>query len=229
MAACLLIYAVGRVHGHDGAGESEGKFMAKLRVITICFVFLFFVVDGGAASAATSDTLRCGNRLVSPGDNKAEVLIKCGSPAWKDAWTDQVIDNVNTADALRVSIDRERWVYNFGHNSFLRFLLFENGRLIKITTGGYGYDGGYSSAKHCDSGEIQTGISQYEILQRCGEPAFKDTRQEEQLTSVDEHHNRLTTNRIDEWTYNFGPTKFLRILKFENGELVDVETGDRGF
>ena len=100
---------------------------------------------------------------------------------------------------------------------------------MKISTGDYGYDGARPSAKLCDSGEMQVGITQYEILQRCGEPAFKDSRQEEQLTSVDENTNRLTVKRIDEWTYNFGPNKFLRILKFENGELVEVETGDRGF
>ncbi|MEJ2650850.1 MAG: DUF2845 domain-containing protein [Gammaproteobacteria bacterium] len=202
--------------------------MAKFPGMTACCTWLFLAAFANAAVAA-SDTLRCGNRLVSVGDNKAEVLIKCGSPAWKDAWTDQVIDNVNTANALRVSTERERWVYNFGHNSFLRYLLFENGRLVKITTGDYGYDSGHPSAGRCDIGDIHKGASQYEVLQRCGEPAFKDTRQEERLTVVDKNTNRLTITRVDEWTYNFGPTKFLRILRFENGELVDVETGDRGF
>jgi len=206
----------------------EGK-MAKTSRLAYCCAFLILIAVAGTASAAPSDTLRCGNRLVSVGDNKAEVLIKCGSPAWKDDWTDQIITNPNSVDASRLSIDRERWVYNFGHNSFLRFLLFENGRLVNIATGGYGYDGGHPSGRLCDSAEIQTGISQYEILQRCGEPAFKDTRQEEQFTSVDKNTNRLITKRIDEWTYNFGPNRFLRILKFENGRLVDVETGDRGF
>ena len=180
-------------------------------------------------TAAGSDTLRCGNRLVSAGDTKAEVMIKCGSPAWKDDWTDEVINNVNTADELRVSIDRERWVYNFGPNSFLRFLLFENGKLIDIATGGYGYDDTHPSIKPCDGDEIKPGLTQYEILQRCGDPSFKDTRQEERLANADEHSKRLSINRIDEWTYNFGPNKFLRILKFENGKLVNVETGDRGF
>ena len=202
--------------------------MMKSHAIAVCCVLLLMVA-GGTASAAESNTLRCGKRLVSMGDNKAEVLIKCGEPAWKDAWSDQLITNVNTVDALRVSIDRERWVYNFGHHSFLRFLLFENGRLIKITTGDYGYDAAEASARRCDSGEMRAGVSQYEILQRCGEPAFKDSRQVEQLTSADEGTNRLTIKRVDEWTYNFGPNKFLRILKFENGDLVEVETGDRGF
>jgi len=188
---------------------------------------LFLALLGKAAAA--SGELRCGNRLVSADDTKAEVLIKCGAPAWKDNWTDEIINNVNTADELRVSIARERWVYNFGPNSFLSFLLFENGRLINISTGGYGYNEQSPSRQPCDSDEIKPGLTQYEILKHCGEPFFKDTRSEERLMGADEHSKRLTTNRIDEWTYNFGPNQFLRILKFENGTLVDIRTADRGF
>jgi len=33
----------------------------------------------------------------------------------------------------------EEWEYNLGPGSFIRYLTFENGRLIKITTGDYGY------------------------------------------------------------------------------------------
>ena len=194
-----------------------------------CRIACVLAVFGASVTAAAADTLRCGNRLVTVGDTKAEVTIICGSPAWKDDWTDEIINNVNTADELRVSVDRERWVYNFGPNSFLRFLLFENGKLVNIATGGYGYDQAHPSIKPCDGDEIKPGLTQYEILQRCGDPSFKDSRQEERLANTSEHSKRLTITRIDEWTYNFGPNKFLRILKFENGKLVDIETGDRGF
>ena len=34
---------------------------------------------------------------------------------------------------------------------------------------------------------------------------------------------------IEEWTYNLGPTRFIRYLIFENGRLVDIKTGDYGF
>jgi hypothetical protein len=203
--------------------------MAKSHAIAVCFSLLFLAAAGNVPKASASDTLRCGNRLVSIGNTKAEVLIKCGSPQWKDAWTDTVINNPDTVGAVRVNIDRERWIYDLGRHSFMRFLLFENGRLVKITTGDYGYGGGRSSAGLCDAGEMQTGVTQYEILQRCGEPAFKDSRQEERLATVDDHNSRLTIKRIDEWTYNFGPNKFLRILTFEDGRLVNIETGDRGF
>ena len=200
----------------------------SMQTAIYCIV-LALVLPSEAASASSSGSLRCGNDLVSVGNTKAEVIIKCGAPDWKDDWTNEIINNVNTADELRVSVDRERWVYNFGPNSFLRFLLFENGRLINISTGGYGYDEKHPAIKPCDGDEIKTGLTQFEILQRCGQPFFKDTRREERLVNVDDFTKRLIINRVDEWTYNFGPNRFLRILKFENGELVDIKTGDRGF
>jgi len=203
--------------------------MSKALQAAMYCIMLVLALLSETASASSSGTFRCGSNLVSVGNTKAEVLIKCGAPDWKDDWTSEVINNVNTADELRVSIDRERWLYNLGPNSFLRFLLFENGRLIKISTGGYGYDKKHPSIKPCDGDEIKIGLSQYEILQRCGQPFFKDTRREERLHNVDDQTKRLVINRVDEWTYNFGPNRFLRILKFENGELVDIETGDRGF
>jgi hypothetical protein len=33
----------------------------------------------------------------------------------------------------------EEWEYNLGSNRFIRYLRFENGRLIRITVGDYGY------------------------------------------------------------------------------------------
>lgn len=188
---------------------------------------LLILLGALAASAAASETLRCGNRLVSVGDTKAEVLIKCGEPAWKDDWTDAVISGIGTAIEQRVSVARERWVYNFGPNAFLEFLSFDNGRLVGIAARGYGY-GGRGAARSCGQEKLQTGLSQYEILQRCGEPFFRDSRREQRLTTVERGARRLLDLRIDEWTYNFGPNQFLRILTFENGQLVNVRTGDRG-
>jgi len=190
---------------------------------------LFLSLSIATVSAGASSNVRCGNDLVSLGDTKAEVIIKCGIPSWKNTWRNEIIDNVNAADELRMSVDRERWIYNFGPNSFLRFLLFENNRLIDISTGGYGYDEKHPTIKPCDGDEVKKDLTQYDVLQRCGEPFFKDTRLEERLIGQDKNSKRLVVIRIDEWTYNFGPTRFMRILRFENGKLVTIETGDRGF
>ena len=40
---------------------------------------------------------------------------------------------------LREMIMVEEWEYNFGTNRFLYYLRFENGKLIRITVGDYGY------------------------------------------------------------------------------------------
>ena len=34
---------------------------------------------------------------------------------------------------------------------------------------------------------------------------------------------------IEEWTYNFGPRRFLRFIKFKNGKVISIEEGDYGF
>ena len=34
---------------------------------------------------------------------------------------------------------------------------------------------------------------------------------------------------VEEWTYNLGPTRFMRKLRFENGELVSIESLEYGY
>lgn len=208
-------------------GRPDERAMNRSFPLLVLLVLLAALAASGPAGA--SDTLRCGSRLVSVGDTKAEVLIKCGEPAWKDDWTDVAITGLDSAIEQRISTVRERWVYNFGPSAFLEFLSFDNGRLTAISAGGYGYSADRGGARRCDQETLQTGLSQYEIMQRCGEPFFRDSRREERLTTVEHGIGRLLDLRVDEWTYNFGPSQFLRILTFENGQLVNVRTGDRGF
>lgn len=196
----------------------------RIDIILILSLLCFF---NESVSAATS-SFKCGNRIVSLGNTKAEVVIKCGTPAWKDAWSDDIVRNVNKADQFRISVERERWIYNFGPNAFLQIILFENGKLMNIATGDYGYDERRARAGPCDIINIQTGLTQFEVQRRCGTPFFTDTRHEDSIATVDGTTTRLTTKRIDEWTYNRGPNEFLRILTFENGILANVRTGERG-
>lgn len=192
-----------------------------------CFATALAGFHSGAA--ATSESLKCGNRLVSLGNNKAEVFIRCGAPVWQEDWVDELIEHREGLGERFVTTERERWVYNFGAHSFLRFLTFENGRLVSIVTGERGYDERQAPPGPCEPGRFRKGLSQYELLQQCGAPFFKDSRREEQEFAVDKGIRKRVLKRVDEWTYNLGPNQFLRILTFENGELVDVRTGDRGF
>ena len=70
--------------------------------------------------AATS--FRCGKELVSLGDERVEVLIKCGEPMSK-VWEYSFV---------------ESWTYNPGKTGFMKRLIFSNGIITSIETLGRG-------------------------------------------------------------------------------------------
>jgi uncharacterized protein YvpB len=39
----------------------------------------------------------------------------------------------------------------------------------------------------------------------------------------------LVEVRVEIWTYNFGPHKLMRRLRFDDGELVEIETLGYGY
>ena len=105
-----------------------------------------------SAAEAEANGLRCGNRLVQPGDSAYDVKTLCGPPDdiqqrvehrfvrhWVTrecaapggrcaVWVDGIVD---------VVIDE--WTYDFGPQRFLQYLTFESGRLVLVTSGGYGH------------------------------------------------------------------------------------------
>jgi hypothetical protein len=43
-------------------------------------------------------------------------------------------------------------------------------------------------------------------------------------------HNRLVIEvPVEEWTYNFGPRRFMRSIRFENGIVTSIETLGYGY
>jgi len=101
----------------------------------------------------------------------------------------------------------------------------------------------------CGGKLILVGLTKYEVLNKCGEPNYKDFRYEKRIKrdfyrdlflSDDLYRYRdrqkyrepLFVDEeilIEEWTYNLGPTRFIRYLIFENGRIVDILTGNYGF
>lgn len=86
-------------------------------------------------------------------------------------------------------------------------------------------------AFRCGSELVERGDRKIEVLKKCGEPASVDEWEEiRRLSTIP----GLTTSglekvRVEEWTYNFGPQRFLQIYRFENGEVVEMRFGDYGF
>ena len=101
----------------------------------------------------TAYGLRCSGKLVSIGDTKSQVINKCGEPDHIELWEEERIkkdhyysyDNDRSYEDYREPflvkeyVRIEEWTYNMGPTTFIRYLLFENGRLKKINLGDKGH------------------------------------------------------------------------------------------
>jgi len=80
----------------------------------------------------------------SLGDSTDRVLARCGEPALREETRGQVPVWAPSGNERSVPIGFtwvrvELWTYDFGPRSNARRLEFEDGRLARIVTGGYGY------------------------------------------------------------------------------------------
>jgi hypothetical protein len=80
-----------------------------------------------------------------------------------------------------------------------------------------------SWALRCGNNLVVEGDYMIEVLRKCGEPYFKQTRVEIRGVRLNnpgiEQYVYYPVN-IEEWTYNFGPTRFMEVLKFEDNRLI---------
>jgi hypothetical protein len=88
---------------------------------------------------------RASNDLITEGDPLPRVLRLCGEPV--DVQRSMELREptywiggrlIRAAGGLR-EVPIETWTYNFGPNSFMRRLRFEDGAVVSIETLGYGY------------------------------------------------------------------------------------------
>ncbi len=190
------------------------------------FMLLLFALLP-AVPAQALDSMRCGSRLTSVGTTAAEVLAACGEPAYRDVWPQPY------GAAAGYLGQVEQWTYNFGSSQLLRVLRFRQGRLQRIDTEGYGF----AAADPGDcSGGITPGIAKYRLIAQCGEPL---TRSADFLQVPLDRYQRVYDPRHappawefvyrEEWVYNFGPARLMRIVRLDNGRVTEVETGARGF
>ena len=96
----------------------------------------------------------------------------------------------------------------------------------------------HADAMRCGSKLVTDGDSAAKVLARCGEPAqIVETVVYRTFRPLHFQGSHLfpvgleTTVGIlvERWTYNFGPFKLMRVLAFENGYLVEVETLGYGY
>jgi hypothetical protein len=89
-----------------------------------------------------------------------------------------------------------------------------------------------ASAFYCGNNLINPGDTTIEVLHACGQPDSVESWNEVKNVS----HFRygflwysLENVHVEQWVYNFGPSRFIRILRFENGILEHIESGNYGF
>lgn len=106
-----------------------------LPTLSLTLIAHLFAGHPGDPSAPhqADDSLQCGNRLVTMGDMKSEVFVKCGSPAFQEKRTE-----VRQQGRTLVSVTVDVWTYNLGPYMFMRTLTFENGRLREIQASSQG-------------------------------------------------------------------------------------------
>ena len=84
---------------------------------------------------ADAGTFRCPNgNLVSTGDSISQVMVECDAPTNKI----KRIDSEETSRGRARYIEVEEWIYNQGPNTLVHFLIFRNGTLVEVKTGGFG-------------------------------------------------------------------------------------------
>lgn len=107
-----------------------------------CVTALLAVLALALGAAGDLFAFRCGNELVERGDLKLEVLKKCGEPALVDEW-----EEIRRLSAIRpglpsgglVKVRVEVWTYNFGPQRFLQVYRLENGVVVEMKYGDYGF------------------------------------------------------------------------------------------
>jgi hypothetical protein len=106
-----------------------------------------------SAAPAYADGMRCGTKLISDGDLMYQVRTLCGAPDAQSHrietrfvrhWVSTPCGNYNGTvrcgyeAAVSVQVPIDEWVYDFGPHQFIRHVIFENEKLARVGTGGYG-------------------------------------------------------------------------------------------
>ncbi len=81
----------------------------------------------------------------------------------------------------------------------------------------------------CSGGIISDGDKSPDVFAKCGPPDFRDSHQEEISQRTDSGTKKTIYITVEEWTYNLGPSQFMRIVVLKNGTVAEILTGKYGY
>lgn len=169
----------------------------------------------GLVAWAEAAALRCVGDLVTEGDYAYEVRRVCGEPAAIQPLDDPAHHDHGPSEEI--------WYYDLGDNRLLRALHFLEGRLRRIEVTDRATGSGEGDGR-CRPAEIVAGMSSYRLLQACGEPAQRERRHVRRQAFPQGQSGLVHDVLVEQWFYEFGPNRFDRRVRLEDGEVVDVET-----
>jgi hypothetical protein len=91
----------------------------------------------------------------------------------------------------------------------------------------------------CQGRLVSIGDTKTAVLDKCDHPDKRDQWEEEHNGTIAQIYDYKTERYIapkqikqpiqmERWTYMLGSNKLIRYLYFQNGELIKIETGERG-
>lgn len=140
------------IKGFDGRARSTRKAVFYV-VVALFWVIAACSGPAWAQNRQTEGSMRCGGRIIALGDSTYKVLRECGKPSWVsshqeervswDTYKPNLLDSTpqqkyRTPLFTKEYVTVEEWTYNLGPAQFIRYLTFENDRLVSIETGDYG-------------------------------------------------------------------------------------------
>lgn len=181
-------------------------------------------------STALAGGMRCGSHLISAGAPAIEVEQKCGEPFYTDTTretrTYRKWISPQKFVERRHTVQIERWTY-VEEGKLLRTALFENGELRTVKTEGRP-PARASNIEGCQKAIHSKGDTTGEVVLRCGLPDQK-YEWSQQIVVGKADRSRSIEVPFERWIYNLGPHRFLRILTFRKGRLIEKKTGRRGW
>jgi len=209
-------------------------------------ILLAFAVTAALAALAPSvagaaDGMSCPGGVISVGDSRLDLLGKCGPPTLVESRPAQVSewvgDRVQGASRT-VTVMLETWTYDLGSSRLVRYVKIEAGKVASVRTGGYGHapaGGRIGSAvprAPCEPASIRAGDSTYDLLSLCGEPVFRDLREEQIAVAEGDGRWVAGVSAVvlkETWTYDFGPRALVRFVHVRDGRVTGVRTGGYGY
>jgi hypothetical protein len=197
---------------------------------SVIILYLIALISAVPDTDIFSATFDCAGGIISVGDSRVDLLSKCGEPDLKESHDEEISERLDQGVRRKLYISVEDWTYNFGPTKFMRIVTLRNGTVSHIRTGNYGYSKDATPGhRECSEQVVSRGDMTSDVIAKCGEPSSKDVHQEEIKERLDAGLFRTVTVTVEEWTYNLGPNRFVRILTFRNGRLVDIRTGNYGY